>query len=287
MSYDDVWQGTIAVNGRQVGELTVGASYGSLPEGRDSYSKGATKTWTFDVDDLQASNEITITQTSGSDIRLDYLSLCFSEPAPLPDLATASFDVPEFVYNITNQNHHADDFVDMIIIIPATQKLLSQAERLKQLHEERDGLRVRIVPANELYNEFSSGTPDANAYRRYLKMLYDRAETDADMPRYLLLMGDGAWDNRMLSTNWRGYNPDDFLLCFESENSFSETDCYVTDDFFCMLDEGEGANLTGADKGDVAVGRLPARTEDEAKAMVDKIVSYLSNEKAADWQNTI
>ena len=287
MSYDDVWQGTIAVNGRQVGELTVGASYGSLPEGRDSYSKGATKTWTFDVDDLQASNEITITQTSGSDIRLDYLSLCFSEPAPLPDLATASFDVPEYVNNITNQNHHADDFADMIIIIPATQKLLSQAERLKQLHEERDGLRVRIVPANELYNEFSSGTPDANAYRRYLKMLYDRAETDADMPRYLLLMGDGAWDNRMLSTNWRGYNPDDFLLCFESENSFSETDCYVTDDFFCMLDEGEGANLTGADKGDVAVGRLPARTEDEAKAMVDKIVSYLSNEKAADWQNTI
>ena len=287
ISYDAVWQGTIAVNGQQVGVLTVGTGYNSLPEGRDSYSKGATKTWTFNVDNLQATNDITITQTSGSDIRLDYLSFCFSEAAPLPDLASTTFDTPEYVYNITNQDHHADGFADMIIIIPTSQKLLSQAQRLKQLHEERDGLRVNIVPADELFNEFSSGTPDANAYRRYLKMLYDRAETDADMPRFLLLMGDGAWDNRMLSSNWQGYSPDDFLLCFESENSFSETDCYVTDDFFCMLDEGEGASLTASDKGDVAVGRLPARTEEEAKIMVDKIMSYTSNEKAGDWQNTL
>ncbi len=146
---------------------------------------------------------------------------------------------------------------------------------------------MRIVPADELYNEFSSGTPDANAYRRYLKMLYDRAETDDDMPRFLLLFGDGAWDNRMLSSNWRGYNPDDFLLCFESENSFSETECYVTDDFFCMLDEGEGASLTVSDKGDLAVGRLPARTEDEARVMVDKIIGYTTNTYAGAWQNTI
>ena len=189
MTYDAVWQGTVAVNGQQVGSLTVNIGYNGLPEGLDSYSKATTKTWTFDVENLQATNEITISQTSGNDIRLDYLSLCFAEPAPLPNLATAAFAVPEYVYNITNQDHHADDFADMIIIIPTTQKLLSQALRLKQLHEERDGLRVRIVPADELYNEFSSGTPDANAYRRYLKMLYDRAETDADMPRYLLLMG--------------------------------------------------------------------------------------------------
>lgn len=289
MSYDNVWQGTVAVNGRNVGTMTVGyASSGStLPEGRDSYSKGATKTWTFNVDSLQSDNTVTITQTSGGDVRLDYLSFCFDTPAPLPDLATATFDVPEYVYRITNQNHHADDFADMIIIIPTTQKLLSQAERLKLFHEEHAGLRVRIIPADELYNEFSSGTPDANAYRRYLKMLYDRAETDADMPRYLLLFGDGAWDNRMLSSNWRSCQPDDFLLCFESENSFSETDCYVTDDFYCMLDEGEGANLTGADKGDVAVGRLPARTEAEAQVMVDKILDYANNTHTGTWQNTI
>ena len=47
---------------------------------------------------------------------------------------------------------------------------------------------VRIIPADELYNEFSSGTPDANAYRRYLKMLYDRAETNDDAPEVSLAL---------------------------------------------------------------------------------------------------
>ena len=147
----------------------------------------------------------------------------------------------------------------MVIIIPTSQKLLAQAERLKTLHEQKHGLRVRIVPADELFNEFSSGTPDANAYRRYLKMLYDRASSAADMPRYLLLLGDCAWDNRMLSQQWQNYSPDDFLLCYESENSYSQTHCYVTDDYFCLLDDGEGESLLSSDQADVAVGRIPAR----------------------------
>ena len=287
MSYDCVWQATVAVNGQQVGTMTVDYGSSSLPEGIDSYSRGATKSWIFNVDGLTASNEVTITQTSGGDIHLDYLSLCFDEPVAAPSLETASFDVPEYVYNITNQDHHADDFADMVIIIPTSQKLLTQAERLKQWHEEHDGLRVRIVPADELFNEFSSGTPDANAYRRYLRMLYDRAETDADMPRYLLLMGDGAWDNRMLCSDWQNQSPDDFLLCYESENSFSETDCYVSDDYFCLMDDGEGGNMLGADKSDVAVGRFPARTEEEAKVLVDKTIAYAGNAQAGAWQNTV
>lgn len=68
---------------------------------------------------------------------------------------------------IANQDHHADDFIDMLIVIPASGELAQQAERLKTIHETNDNLRVRIIPADELYNEFSSGTPDANAYRRY------------------------------------------------------------------------------------------------------------------------
>lgn len=47
----------------------------------------------------------------------------------------------------------------MVIIVPTSTRLTAQAQRLKQFHEEHDGLRVNIVPADELYNEFSSGTP--------------------------------------------------------------------------------------------------------------------------------
>ena len=121
--------------------------------------------------------------------------------------------------------------------------------------------------------------------RRYLKMLYDRAEQDSDMPSYLLLFGDCFWDNRMVTNTTRSFSPDDFLLCYESENSFSSTDCYVDDGFFCLLDDGEGVNLLAGDKLDVAVGRLPVRSAAQAKVVVDKSIAYMENKDAGDWQN--
>lgn len=144
---------------------------------------------------------------------------------------------------VSNQNLHATSATDMVIIIPASGKLYAQAERLAEAHRSVDGLRVQIVRADQIYNEFSSGTPDATAYRRFMKMLYDRAATDADMPRYLLLFGDGMWDNRMITADTRGLNPDDYLLCYESENSLSHTSSFVMEDYFGLLDDGEGDNL--------------------------------------------
>ena len=288
MSYNDFCQATVQVNGTTCGTIDISQASTASEKAVDSYSKAAVKTFTFKIDNLlTSSNTITISQTSGADMRLDYLSLCSEQPSPLPDLGSTSFPVPEIVGLVSNQNHHADPQADMVIIIPTSQKLLSQAQRLKHLHEEQDHLRVSIVPADELFNEFSSGTPDANAYRRYLKMLYDRADSEADMPRYLLLLGDGAWDNRMVSAAWRSASPDDFLICYESDNSFSEVDCYVSDDYFCMLDDNEGGNMLYSDKANVAVGRLPAQTDAEATILVDKIVSYRNNEHAGDWQNTL
>ncbi len=293
LSYDGYFEAQLMLNDSIVRSVkpagnTVNVSTGKLT---DSYSVAAATSWVVEgISNLkEGDNVVTLKLTSGTaNVRLDYLQLTLLQPKAVPDLNSASLPVPHYCYAITNQDHHADPQADMVIIIPTSQKLLAQAERLKAWHEQHDSFRVNIVPADELFNEFSSGTPDANAYRRYLKMLYERAGNDTkQMPSYLLLLGDGAWDNRMLGSDWQSTSPDDFLLCFESENSFSETKCYVSDDFFTMLDEGEGGNLVYADKSDLAVGRLPARTADEAKAMVDKTLSYAANEYAGAWQNTI
>ena len=280
LTADADYEATISVNDSVIATISKKITL-------DSYTKADEQLWQYDLQNLKAENTISITQTAGGNLRLDYIDLQHAEPAPI------TIGEPAYVYRITNQDHHADAATDMVIIIPTSQHLLAQAERLKAHHEQHDGLRVTIVPADELYNEFSSGTPDATAYRRYLKMLYDRATTPNDKPRYLLLFGDGAWDNRMLTNEWSGYNTDDYLLCYESENSFSQVNCYVSDDFFCLLDDEEviqttnGNSTTYAGKPDVAVGRLPARTPDEAKTLVDKIISYTQNEYAGPWQNEI
>jgi hypothetical protein len=270
----------VMVNERVLGTLTIRpGEFGEYDMGREVSGK-------YELTDFHATDTVKIKTLSGGPFRLDYVSMAWDKPAPAPNLS-GSFATPEYVYNITNQDHHADEAADMIIIIPTSQKLLAQAKRLADFHTAHDSMRVRIVPADELYNEFSSGTPDANAYRRYLKMLYDRAQTDDDMPRYLLLFGDCMWDNRMLTSDCRNLNPDDYLLCFESENSFNKITCYVDDGFFCLLDDGEGADPQRSDKLDVAVGRFPVTTEEEAKVMVDKTISYAQNANAGAWQNVL
>lgn len=265
-------------NGASLGTITI-----SVPA---KYYSGNEAMKTYTISSQQAKDTITIRNNGSPPVRLDFVSAAWDKPSPAPSL-DGSFPDAEYVYNITNQNHHADSAADMVIIIPTSQKLLKQANRLADFHRQHDGMRVNVVPADELFNEFSSGTPDANAYRRYMKMLYDRAETEADMPSHLLLFGDCVWDNRMLTQDCRNMSPDDYLLVFESENSFSETTCYADDGFYCLLDDGEGANLLTSDRPDIAVGRFPVTTEAEAKIMVDKTIGYVENKNAGSWQNTI
>ena len=198
----------------------------------------------------------------------------------------ANYSTPQIVGEIYNQDLHADSAADMVIIIPESGKLEAQAQRLANYHKEHDGLRVRVVSADYIYNEFSSGTPDAGAYRRYLKMLYDRAATASDMPRYLLLMGACVWDNRMITSETSGLDPADYLLCYESAASLNEVDSYVTDDYFGLLDDGEGSNIL-RESIDLGIGRLPVTTADEAKIIVDKIIAYADNTAAGAWQNDI
>ena len=291
LSFDKMFEATLLFNGTTLNTLKPNTSVltvSGVP--RDGLAFATQMTWTFDLPaeaiHHDSQNTFTLRLSSGSEVRVDWLSLRYGTPKAMPALTSTEWPVPEYLYQITNQNHHADPQADMVIIIPTSQKFLSQAQRLKVLHETYDSLQVNIVPADELYNEFSSGTPDANAYRRYMKMLYDRAETPADQPRYLLLFGDGAWDNRMLTSDWRNESPEDFLLCYESDNSFSQFYCYVSDDYFCLLDDDEGSKFS-QEGIDAAVGRLSARTLAEATAMVDKIVDYRTNNHAASWQNTI
>lgn len=203
------------------------------------------------------------------------------------------YTAPDVVGTIDNQDLHADQGLDMVIIIPESGKLLSEAQRLAVAHEA-EGLRVKVVAADKLYNEFSSGTPDATAYRRYMKMLYDRAQTDADMPQYLLLFGDCAWDNRMLSSEWKSYSTRDFLLCYEVSPTDRSTNIpigtlnsYVTDDYFGFLDDGEGSNMTGRDKLDIAIGRFPCHDAATAKVLVDKTLNYMQNKYVGAWKNRV
>ena len=268
----------ILLNGKELGTLNVPIL---------QYCKAGQVGGTYSLDNLRidAKDTVTIENVSGETARLDYVSMAWEKAIPLPNLS-GSHPAATYVKNIANQDLHADGQADLVIIIPASRTLLKQAQRLKEFHESHDGMRVNIVAADQLYNEFSSGTPDANAYRRYLRMLQDRAATEADMPKYLLLFGDCVWDNRMLTADCKRFDPDDYLLVYESENSFSETVCYAGESWMGILAEGAGSDAR-RELQDVGVGRFPVTTVAEAKIMVDKTINYSKNQNGGAWQNTI
>ena len=267
----------IYLNGKELGSRTISLM-------ANDKANGFTETW--NVDNLHGNDTVIIKNVSGGTARLDYISLRYDHPKPAPVLATDNFPTAEFVEKIKrNQDLHADRNYDMVIIIPSSQKLLTQAQRLAKHHANHDGLNVRIVPADSLYNEFSSGTPDVSAYKRYMKMLYDRSDS-LHAPKSLLLFGDCTFDNRMLTSELKSESPDDYLLCYESENSFSSVDCYVSDDFLTYLDDEEDIS-TFAGLPDIGVGRFPCITETEAAVLVDKTINYALNANAGPWQNTI
>ncbi|MCQ2213336.1 MAG: type IX secretion system sortase PorU [Bacteroidaceae bacterium] len=202
----------------------------------------------------------------------------------------ADFPTPEKVGKIDNQNLHALHDIDLLIIIPSNGRLLEQAQRLGEAHAVYDNMTYAVVRADQVYNEFSSGTPDATAYRRIMKMLYDKASAssapDARFPRNLLLFGGCNWDHRLVTSGMSSRSTDDYLLCYESYNSWSHTDSYVSEEYFCVLDDGEGVSPL-KEKPDAGVGRIPVTTPAEAKSVVDKLIAYIENRKAGAWKNTI
>ena len=196
---------------------------------------------------------------------------------------SSSFAKPEILGVVPNQNLHALAPVDMIILTHPN--FLSQAQMLAQAHREKDNLTVEVVTTDQVYNEFSSGTPDATAYRWVMKMLYDRAlaaNNTSDMPKYLLLFGKGSFDNRNIRTD----SGASLVLTYQAENSLSITLSYVTDDYFGFLDDSEGTQVP-AHLMDVSVGRFTVTTTQQATDVVNKTIGYMNNTGKGNWKNQL
>ena len=194
-----------------------------------------------------------------------------------------TFPTPQIVGEVKNQNLHNLPQMDMVIISPEV--YFSQAEKLAERHRST-GLRVIVVQPGWIYNEFSSGTRDATAYRRFMKMFYDRATSEEEKPKYLLLFGDGIFDNRHLTKDALRMNPDYYLLTFQMRESVDESPSYGSDDYFGFLDDNEGLQVA-SDGIDLGIGRFPVSSVIQAENAVRKVLTYMDDNVYKEWKNRI
>lgn len=182
------------------------------------------------------------------------------------------------------------NFQDIDYLILTPEFLSAQAERLADFHRSNSGLVVRVVTLEKIYNEFSSGKQDIAAIRNLIKYVYWNASAPDKRVKYVNLFGDASYDykNRLFNnTNivpvFHGFNP----LATETNNvsNFSLYSTFMSDDFFGLMDDGEGQMLGSFDGIDIAVGRMLVASVSQAKEMVDKVIEYHDEKSYGRWRN--
>jgi hypothetical protein len=174
----------------------------------------------------------------------------------------SNFLTPFYKGKVRNQNLHGQVPPDMVIVYhPLFEDEVSDLENF----HISNGLTVVTATIQQIYNEFSSGSQDVSAIKTYVKMLYEKG--GATPPKYLLLFGDGSFDYKNRTSP--DYN---FVPVWESAASLNALSSFTSDDFFAILDDGEG--MGNYDAMDISVGRLPATSKSSARILVDKIKNY-------------
>ena len=187
-------------------------------------------------------------------------------------------------------NDASGNFQDIDYLIFTPQFLVNQAETLANFHRTNSGMSVRVVPLERLYQEFSSGKQDIAAIRNLVKYVYWNASSPDKRVKYVNLFGDASYDykNRIPNNNnivpvFHGFNP----LASETNNTtnFSLYSSFMSDDFYGMMDDGEGPMTTDFDGIDVAVGRMLVTTTSQAQEMVNKVIEYHDEKSYGRWRN--
>lgn len=180
----------------------------------------------------------------------------------------------EFCGQVRNQNLHALPPPELLIV--THEAFRAQAEALANLyrHNPLAPLDVAVVDAHAVYNEFSAGRTEAAAIRNLARMLYWRGGGPTGPFKYMLLLGNAYY--RLAEID----GPYSLVPNHLTENSYDDIRSFGSDDFFCLLDPGEGEYHGGLD---IALGRYPVRSVPEAEALLRHERAFLDPEHWGPW----
>jgi hypothetical protein len=140
-------------------------------------------------------------------------------------------------------------------VIIAHRDLLEAVGFLKELREQQ-GWSVVLVDVEDLYDEFSFGVKSPWAVKEFLARAYDYW---TPQPRFVLFVGDSSYD----PCNYMGFGDFDLV-----PTRFVDTEHITTasDDWFVDFDKDGFPEM--------AVGRLPVESAEEAETVVSKIIAF-------------
>ena len=182
-----------------------------------------------------------------------------------------------------------DEMPELAIVTPPRRWWPGFAEAAAPLaaFREAQGLRARVIDAEDIYNAFTDGLVHPEAFRRFSAAGVVRA--DGQVLRYLLFAGHGGSDYKLevFPPGEAGAYPALFPLYL-----ISQTDAVMKGALMLPNDPVLG-DVQGDAVPEVAVGRFLVTNALELACMVEKTIRYELTETwkrkavfSCDWQNT-
>ncbi|MCK4224148.1 MAG: type IX secretion system sortase PorU [candidate division Zixibacteria bacterium] len=158
-----------------------------------------------------------------------------------------------------------------------------QIQSLKSFRESYNGMEVKVVEVQDVYDEFSGGLFDPVAIRDFLKFAYQSWGKPA--PAFALLLGDGHYDYK----NNQGLGSVNYIPPFaptwEGDRSVSDEN-YIYFGKYGYLDSDSTYGPLDR-KLDMVISRWPVRTEGEVEVVLEKVIGYEETPEFGTWRNLI
>ncbi len=206
-------------------------------------------------------------------------SLRFNGFTPFSNLNKSEYYVPKFY--VTNNDYltpniEAVEPVDIISqslnkesIIIYPNDFSEQALRLKAIYENIYNSPTVALNLTDIFNQFSGGMDDPTAIRNFLSHLYS-LEVGKNL-HYVTLLGIGTYDWK----NYKAFSADKNQMIIYQQGNSSTNDAVTSDDYFAYLTQNRFPEL--------AIGRYPAKNQNELNMMLDKFEVYSNKDFTIDW----
>ncbi len=133
----------------------------------------------------------------------------------------------------------------------------------------QQGLQVRMVTIQEIYDHFNFGIPHPIAIKNFMRYVFQNWQT---VPEFVLLVGDGHWDLKNYRVDTPNYLPPNFVWVDPVQgeiDSLSDLVAVVGDDILP----------------DALIGRMAVNSAAEVNAVVEKTIAFEQSE--GDWLNSL
>ncbi|MFC2172816.1 C25 family cysteine peptidase, partial [Acidobacteriota bacterium] len=317
VSINGVGVGTVTFGGRDSGVLNTEIQHDLIQEGANQITlqalEGDTDVSLIDVIRLTYrhtytadSNALRCTASGGSEVTIGGFSnelirvVDITEPGEVEELpASISYHDSQYTVTVKPQETgdrvllaFADDQIKAPAAIMANQptswhkdgkqidlSIIAHGDLIESLEEladqrDKEGWSVGLIDVEDLYDEFSFGHNSPWALKDYFVAVTKKKKSKpAQEPAmYVLFAGDSSFDPK----NYLGLGNYDLVPTKYVATDLLET---ASDDWFVDLDEDSLPDL--------AVGRLPVRTRDEADTIVGKLLAYESAISTEDWESKV